>query len=156
MWVGLWVERPGRNGQKIYLKGLVMNNLVAATKKALTNYVNFSGRAGRPEFWWWVLAALIVTIIVRIVDGLLFAPLMGFDGFNENAWRPLSMLLGLALILPAIAVGVRRMHDIGKSGWWLLLGLVPIIGALVVIYFYAQKGDPDSNRFGAPEPFSPE
>lgn len=132
-----------------------MNNLVFAARKALSNYVNFSGRASRAEFWWWILALLIANVVTGLIDGAIVAPLLGFETFGEDAGQPLSFLLALALLLPCIAAGVRRLHDTDRSGWWLLLGLIPLIGTLILLYFYILQGDEEANRFGAPEPFDP-
>ena len=73
--------------------------------------------------------------------------MLGFEAFAEDAGEPLSTLASLALLLPNLAVGVRRLHDIDKSGWWLLLGFIPLIGTLVLIYFMVQPGTEGSNRF---------
>jgi len=130
-----------------------MNNVVAATRTVLAKYRTFTGRASRAEFWWWILAVIILMVVLGLVDGAIVAPLLGFDAFAENAGQPLSLLVSLVLLLPAIAVSIRRLHDIDRTGWWLLLGLVPVIGSLALLYFYVQKGDAGPNRFGEPEPF---
>jgi uncharacterized membrane protein YhaH (DUF805 family) len=95
-------------------------------------------------------------VVLGLVDGAIIAPLLGFDAFAENAGQPLSFLASLILLLPLVAVGIRRLHDIDRTGWWLLLGLVPVIGFLVLLYFYVQKGDAGSNRFGEPDRFATE
>ena len=112
----------------------------------LSKYVTFSGRASRPEFWWWVLAVFLASIVVGLVDAIIF-------GIEEDDPQVLTGLFGLALLLPNIAVGVRRMHDIGRTGWWLLIAFVPIVGFFVLIYFYIQPSDTEANTYGAPEPF---
>lgn len=122
--------------------------MIAAVTTVLSKYATFSGRAPRPEYWWWVLFVFILLMVAQIVDAALIVPLLGIEPVGENPARPLSFLLGLALILPNIAVGVRRLHDIDKSGWWILLGLIPILGTLVLIYFFVQKGTEGGNRFG--------
>ena len=133
-----------------------MNNVVAATRTVLAKYRTFTGRASRAEYWWWFLAVIILMVVLGLVDGAVIAPLLGFDVFAENAGRPLSLLASLVLLLPAIAVSIRRLHDIDRTGWWLLLGLVPVIGFLVLLYFYVQKGDAGPNRFGEPDRFTTE
>lgn len=105
-----------------------------AVKTCFNNYTNFEGRARRPEYWWFALFVL--------VGNLLFA-LIGI-GILKAIW-------GLALLLPSLAVGVRRLHDLDKSGWWLLLVLIPIIGGLILIYFFVQEGTKGANQYG-PEP----
>lgn len=109
-------------------------NLPDAVKSCLNNYINFEGRATRSEYWWFFLFYLIVNILTMVLDALL--------GLGV-----LSTLATLALLAPSLAVGARRLHDIGKSGWWQLLWIVPIIG-LIIFYLLAKKGDEGENRFG--------
>ena len=85
------------------------------------NYANFNGRAGRPEFWWFMLACFIVAFVLGL--------------FNMNM---LALLFNLAVLIPSLAVGARRLHDIGKSGWFQLLVLIPVIGWLVLLYWFVQ------------------
>jgi uncharacterized membrane protein YhaH (DUF805 family) len=73
---------------------------------------------------------------------------MGFEAFEPNAGQPLSVIASLGLLIPNLAVAARRLHDTDRSGWWLLLGLIPVIGSLVLIFFLVQKGTEGSNRFG--------
>ena len=128
-----------------------MEKMIAASRRVLSNYATFSGRASRAELWWWFLAMLIILLCTELIDAFVIAPSLGLESWNdEDPARPLSWLISLALILPNLAVGARRLHDIGKSGWWLLIGLVPVVGALILIYFYLQFGDPDDNAFGPP------
>ena len=86
----------------------------------LKKYADFNGRAGRPEYWWFVLAMVIASLAVSVLSDML------------------ALLLHLALLLPSIAAGARRMHDMGKSGWFLLVGLIPFVGWIIVIYWLAQ------------------
>jgi uncharacterized membrane protein YhaH (DUF805 family) len=123
-------------------------NMVEAVKHVLGNYANFTGRAARPEFWWWVLALILLQIVTSIIDGALIAPMLGSESFDPDAGQPLSLLVALALLIPSIAVSVRRLHDLDRSGWWYLLGLVPIIGPLVLLFWYVQAGTAGDNRFG--------
>lgn len=117
-----------------------------AVSTCLNKYATISGRARRSEFWWWVLAIWLVGIGVGILEALL--GLSGPDGGG-----PLSGLYALALILPNICVAGRRLHDTDRSAWWLLLVLVPLIGFIVLIVFYAQRGTTGENRFG-PDPIA--
>ncbi|MEO0498696.1 MAG: DUF805 domain-containing protein, partial [Pseudomonadota bacterium] len=94
------------------------------------NYFNFRGRARRREFWWFVLFTLMVSLV---------ASLLG-DAVNG--------IVTLALILPSLGVTARRLHDIGKSGWWQLVGLIPLIGLILMIYWTIQKSDPGPNEYG--------
>lgn len=101
---------------------------------ALKQYATFSGRARRKEYWYFVLFYLMVLIGLSLLDALL-----GFD--------LLSTVFVLAMLLPNIAVGVRRLHDTGRSGWWLLIGMVPLLG-LVLIYFLVLDSEPGDNPYG--------
>ena len=123
-------------------------NMAESVKHVLGNYATFSGRAARSEFWWWVLALILLQIVTSIIDGAVIAPMLGFESFEPDAGQPLSLLVALALLLPCIAVSVRRLHDLDRSGWWYLLGLVPIVGPLVLLFWYVQPGTPGDNQFG--------
>ncbi len=123
-------------------------DMVTAVKTVLGKYAIFSGRAARPEYWWWVLATVILFFVLGLIDGALVAPMMGFEAFEPNAGQPLSVIASLALLVPNLAVAARRLHDTDRSGWWLLLGLIPLIGSLVLIFFLVQKGTEGCNRFG--------
>jgi uncharacterized membrane protein YhaH (DUF805 family) len=106
-------------------------NFTQAVKTCLMQkYVEFSGRAGRPEFWWFFLFQFLAMMVATV--------------FGEVAY----WLVAIALLLPNIGVAVRRLHDIGKSGWFLLLGLIPLLGFLVLIYFWVQPSGP-ANAWGA-------
>ncbi|MEP1199719.1 DUF805 domain-containing protein [Tateyamaria sp.] len=131
-----------------------MNSMKTAARTVLSKYATFSGRASRSEFWWWILAVFIVLIICQLIDGALILPLLGFEAFQAEGGTPLSVIVSLLVILPNIAVAVRRLHDTGRVGWWLLIGLVPVIGALILIYFYVQPSEEETNQFGPPQPFS--
>jgi len=102
-------------------------------------YATFAGRARRTEFWYFTLINMIVSIVIGIIDG-------DFDEFSK-----LSLIFSVVTFLPSIAVGARRLHDIGRTGWWQLLWFVPIIGWIVVIVFFATKGDVGDNQYG-PDP----
>jgi len=112
-----------------------------AIKHVLTNYVGFTGRALRSEYWYWVLFYLVVYFVLFLIDS------------SVLQMRVLTTLFSLGVLLPAIAVTVRRMHDTDRSGWWVLLSLVPLVG-LVVVYWAAIEGTPGANRFGPPAPTS--
>ncbi len=90
-----------------------------------------------------MLFVVIASVVLSIVDGML--------GLQMNGSGILSSLFGLAVLLPSIAVGARRLHDIGKSGWNLLFGLIPLLGAIYLIYLYVQPSQSGSNQYG-PEP----
>ena len=101
-----------------------------SVKTCLNKYVDFKGRASRSEFWWFIL----FLTVLNLVCGALSDKLQG--------------LVALLLLLPYLAVAVRRLHDIGKNWYWILIGLIPFIGILVMIYFYVQKSMPSTNAFG--------
>lgn len=131
-----------------------MDSAILATRIVLSKYATFSGRASRSELWWWVLSVFVALTITRIIDGAVVAPILGFERFQSEGGQPLSVIVSLGVILPNLAVGARRLHDIGKSGWWLLIGLVPAIGMLVLLYFYVQPSEEGGNDFGAEQPFN--
>jgi uncharacterized membrane protein YhaH (DUF805 family) len=108
-----------------------------AIASGFSNYVNFSGRACRSEFWFWVLFAVIVAIVSNIVDALIGIP-------------ALSVITGLGLLLPGIAVSIRRLHDLDRTGWWYLL-IFTGIGAILLIIWDCMKGTTGPNTYG-PDP----
>lgn len=130
-----------------------MQQMTLAFRTVLSKYATFSGRASRPEFWWWVLAVFLLTALTQLIDAFLMAPMLGFDVGSETAGQPLSMLVSIILFLPGLAVAARRLHDIGRSGWWLFLYLIPIIGFLVLLWFYTRPSD-GPNQWGPPNPLS--
>ncbi len=105
-------------------------NFVQAVQVCLRKYVDFEGRAARPEFWWFALFQVIVLVVAAMLG------------------RAVYTIAALALVLPSLGVGARRLHDIGKSGWFLLIHLIPVIGILVLIYFWVQPTQPESNNYG--------
>lgn len=112
-----------------------------AIRTCLQKYVTFEGRAPRSEFWFFVLFTVIGNIVLSIVDSIVF-------GIASNGFQPLSSLFGLAVLLPSIAVAVRRLHDTDRSGWWWWLCLVPLVGWIILIVWYATEGTKGSNSFG--------
>ncbi len=108
-----------------------------AIRSGFSNYVNFSGRAPRSEYWYWALFAFLVSIGADIIDFILF----------QGANTPISYLVSLALLLPGVAVSVRRLHDIDRTGWWLLI-VFTVIGIFVLLYWDCVKGTTGPNRFG--------
>lgn len=112
-----------------------------AVKTVFGKYVDFSGRARRAEYWWFGLFVVIVGVVLAIAEAVLFHGQMGQYGLLSGLWN-------LATLLPSLAVAVRRMHDTGRSGWWLLLFLVPLIGVLIVLYWFIQRGTVGTNQYG--------
>ncbi len=106
---------------------------------ALKKYAVFSGRARRSEYWYFVLFYLLIYIALTVADNVM----------NKGAsFGMLAGIFSLAMLIPSISVGVRRLHDTDRSGWWLLIGLVPVVGAIALIAFAVQDSQPNENRFG--------
>ena len=115
-----------------------------AIKCGFRKYVGFWGRAARSEYWYWVLFVLLLQIVAWLIDMTLF-------GFNTTGVNPIGVIVSLATLLPGLAVSVRRLHDIDRVGWWIFLALIPLIGAIVLIYWACLRGTVGANRFG-PDP----
>lgn len=112
--------------------------------EVLKKYAVFYGRAGRLEYWYFVLFNILITIGLGIIDNLA-------GTFNTATGSGLlGAVYALAVLVPSIAVAVRRLHDTGRSGWWLLIILIPIIGAIILLVFLAQRGDSGENAYGPP------
>jgi len=109
-------------------------------------YGDFDGRAQRPEFWWWILFVTLLQIAASIVLTVLLVVFQN-AGFLQWLGVLIFMIVVLAVILPSIAVSVRRLHDRDLSGWWYLLGFVPF-GSIVLLVWYVLPGTPGSNRYG--------
>ena len=109
---------------------------------ALKKYAVFEGRARRREYWFFALFVLIIQIVLNIVDRM--------TGTYSAVYQcgVLGGIFSLAILLPALAVGARRLHDTGRSGWWLLIGLIPLIGAIVLIVFFVLDSQPGTNQYG--------
>ena len=114
-------------------------SFVDAIKTVLSKYVTFSGRARRSEYWFWALAIVLASLVASFIDRGL--------GTDPGQVGPVSGLLGLATFLPNLAVTVRRLHDTSRSGWWVLIALIPIVGAIVIIVFAVQDSHGD-NEYG--------
>lgn len=103
---------------------------------ALKKYADFSGRARRTEFWMYVLFYMIFVVVLAVIEAVI-----GLPGI-------LTVIYTLGLLVPTISVTVRRLHDTDRSGWWILIGLVPLIGAIVLLVFYFMEGTDGDNQFG--------
>ena len=106
----------------------------------LQRYAKFDGRASRAEYWWFYLGNFIVLFVLAAL------------GRASSLFVVLYVVYALALIVPTLAVAVRRLHDTGKSGWWLLIGLIPLAGFIILIVFLATAGNPGMNQYGPPPP----
>ncbi len=125
--------------------------ITEAIRSGFDNYVNFNGRASRSAYWWWVLFGVLVSLVTRLLDGLIGSNIVRSNQYGtEVSFGIISSLAGLALLLPSIAVLVRRLHDTDRSGWWYWMIIIPVIGWLVLIFFLASAGSPGDNRFGSP------
>jgi uncharacterized membrane protein YhaH (DUF805 family) len=109
--------------------------------EVLKKYAVFSGRARRREYWMFVLVNVIIAVVLTMIEGIL-------DPDSESSRSTLATLYGLAVLIPSLAVSVRRLHDTGRSGWWLLICLIPIIGTIVLLIFMIQNGRPTDNQYG--------
>ena len=117
------------------------NTFMGALKDGFARFVDFKTRSTRSQYWWFALWSFIISAVTGILDATL--------GMGDSG--PISMLASLVLFLPSIAVAIRRLHDIGRTGWWMLLLFVPIIGWIVLLVFYCLKSEPAPNKWG-PEP----
>ena len=103
-----------------------------AVKACFAKYADFNGRAKRPEFWWFVLFCLLVSLVLEFISSYV------------------SWAFSLATLVPSLAVGARRLHDTNKSGWMQLIWIIPVLGWIYMIYLLAQPGDAGDNPYGAP------
>ena len=109
-------------------------------KKALRNYTNFSGRARRKEYWYFVLVQMGLIIVAMILDAIIFNSETGL----------FYIVVALGLFLPGLAVTIRRLHDTSRSGWWFLLSILPLIGSIVLLVFLASDTKLETNQWGPP------
>lgn len=110
-----------------------------AVRSALQqNYCNFSGRASRSEFWWYVLFTFLVSVVI------------GWIGFvSRDLGNVINTLVGLALLLPGLGLSVRRLHDTGRSGWWILINLIPVVGNIIYLVWMCQDSQMTPNQYGS-------
>jgi uncharacterized membrane protein YhaH (DUF805 family) len=111
---------------------------------SMKHYATFSGRARRTEFWMYLLVYVVMVVVASVLDALL-----GTAGL-------LGGLVALVHIIPSLALQARRLHDIDRSGWWMLIWFIPLIGWLILLYWNIKEGDTGSNRFGASPKGEPE
>jgi uncharacterized membrane protein YhaH (DUF805 family) len=125
-------------------------DIATSIKSVLGNYANFSGRARRSEYWWWILAVMVTFgVIYGVAATGVSTSADGQASVGAIAWLfyVIGGVLGLALFIPNIAVAIRRLHDVGQSGWMYLLALVPF-GGLVLLYFFLKDSQPGANQYG--------
>lgn len=116
----------------------------------LKRYADFSGRSRRKEYWMFLLGVVVAAVVTSIIEGVL-----GLSGMVGGVYGPLTLLLILAIFIPSLACQVRRFHDQDKSGWFVLLGLIPLLGGLVVLVFMCLEGTKGPNQYG-PDPKGPD
>lgn len=120
-------------------------NFWQAIASGFTQYVTFGGRASRSEFWYWFLFSLLGGLVTEMLD-------LAFFGTSIPSASPLNGIFNLILFLPSLAIEVRRLHDINRTGWWLLIAFT-ILGIFLLWYWACKKGTDGPNRFG-PDPLS--
>jgi uncharacterized membrane protein YhaH (DUF805 family) len=125
---------------------------VDAVKICFGKYVTFSGRAPRSEFWFWSLFVFIVTVVVAVLDVIVFGSNMASHGTTPH-FQLFRAIWGLATLLPGISVTVRRLHDLDRVGWWYWLVLIPLVGAIWLLVWFCSRGTAGDNRFG-PNPLA--
>ena len=108
-------------------------NFIDAIKAGFSGYFDFRGRSSRSEYWWFLLFVMVVNLVVSILD-------------TTNGL--IVILVYLGLLIPMLSVQVRRLHDINRSGWWILIAFVPLVGAILLIVWHCSKGTQGDNRFG--------
>lgn len=109
-----------------------------AVSSVLGQYANFSGRARRSEFWFWALALFVAGIVINVIDLVIGNQVINY-------------LFALAVLIPNLAVGARRLHDTGRSGFWQFIGLIPLIGVIVLIIFWVQDSQPANAHGPSPK-----
>lgn len=109
-----------------------------AVQRAFQNYCCFQGRASRSEYWWFILFNVICSAVCSFIGGAI----------SQTLGSILSCLVGLGFLLPGLGLAWRRLHDIGRAGGWYFIGLVPIVGWILLIVWFAQDSEPQPNRFG--------
>ena len=105
-------------------------------------YATFSGRARRKEYWMFLLINLVVSVALALIDSLI-------GSVSESGMGLLSSVSSIGVLIPSLALSVRRLHDIGRTGWWVLISIIPVIGAVVLLVFMLLDSEPGSNRYGA-------
>jgi uncharacterized membrane protein YhaH (DUF805 family) len=113
-----------------------------AVSSGFSNYATFSGRTPRSGYWWWTLFTILVSLVAAVADSLLG---INFEGQNVGF---ITAIVGLVLLLPSIAVTIRRLHDSGRSGWWWLLPLICGIGSIILFIFCLLDSEPNENKYG--------
>ena len=125
------------------MEGAPRVRFVEAVKKALGGYSDYRSRSRRSEYWFWVLFCALIGFVVGLIGGILYAILN-----SDIPYKILSVIMVLTIFVFSLPLGVRRFHDIGRSGWFMLLGLIPIIGGLIIFIFFLQDSQREQNQWG--------
>lgn len=147
-------ERPQRAAEKI--------GMMSAYKLMFKNYAKFSGRSRRSEYWYASLMNFLIMLAVELLNGVLMGVGVAIQPAVADTYSSVGLILvgisgiigfllmiySIALIVPGLALAIRRLHDIGKSGWYLLLGLIPIIGGIIMLVFMVTDSQPGANQYG--------
>jgi uncharacterized membrane protein YhaH (DUF805 family) len=121
----------------------------AITSVLQQNYANFQGRAVRSEFWYWTLFSILVNIFFSLAGAMVHAVV-----FLHLIVALIGLVFSLGFLIPSIAVTVRRLHDLDKSGWWYFIILIPLVGAVILLIWFCTPGTRGPNRFGGGESFT--
>ena len=111
-----------------------------AVKRGFDNYAMFTGRVSRSEFWYWHLFVYVVGVIVGAI--------LVAGGVSQNGQYSVETIIGLAFFLPTLGMSIRRLHDTGRTGWWVWINLIPLIGQIVLLVFYVERSEPIANKYG--------
>lgn len=109
--------------------------------EVLKKYADFSGRARRKEYWFFTLFNLIISLALGFADGMLGLA-------HSSGWGPLGGIYTLAVLIPGLAVSVRRLHDTGRSGWYLLMAFIPCVGGIILLIYFIEDSQPGDNEYG--------
>ena len=137
--------QPQMQGMPHVARPANMRSIMDATKSCFQQYVGFSGRASRSEYWFFYLSFVVAAIgmlVLTIVSAFVLDALAGLMGM-------LTMVTYLGFFLPMLSVTVRRLHDLGKSGWMFLVVLIPIVGGILLLVWFVSDGQPHDNAYGA-------
>jgi uncharacterized membrane protein YhaH (DUF805 family) len=115
-------------------------SFAAAVERCLRKYATFEGRGRRSEYWWWMLFAAACSLAGSMIDGL--------TGVDDDGRGVVTLLVALVLFMPSLAVTVRRLHDTDRSAWFVLIGVVPLVGPIVVLVLCVMDGDRVNNIYG--------
>ena len=118
--------------------------MIASVKEFFAKYVTFTGRTSRKTYWLTILGLFILSFIVGFIAGII-GFIVGAD--NETTSTAIGIIVGLAILLPSIAMDIRRMHDINKSGWWILISLVPFVGGIIFFVFTLLPSVNEGNNY---------